>query len=63
MVGFSGGAIGGPLIGTILDNFGGETSQFAWLCALFAMGLGSLLVFVIQVRHWSKDKILVKSEY
>ena len=54
MIGFSGGAIGGPLIGTILDNFGGESSQFAWLCALLAMGIGSFVVFAIQVRHWSK---------
>ena len=56
MIGFSGGAIGGPLIGTILDNFGGESSQFAWFCALVAMGFGSLTVFAIQVRHWSNIK-------
>ena len=57
MIGFSGGAIGGPLIGTILDNFGGENSQFAWFCALIAMGVGSLIVFAIQIRHWSKIKV------
>ena len=62
MVGFSGGAIGGPLIGSILDNFGGETSHFAWLCALLTMGLGSLLVFAIQVRHWSNDKTYSNSK-
>jgi len=61
MVGFSGGAIGGPLIGAILDNFGGESSQFAWFCALITMGLGSLIVFLIQVQHWSKSKAEPKS--
>ena len=54
MIGFSGGALGGPVIGTILDNFGGESSQFAWLCALITMGLGSLVVFAIQIRYWLK---------
>ena len=61
MVGFSGGAIGGPLVGAILDNFGGESSQFAWFCALITMGLGSLIVFLIQVQHWSKSKADPKS--
>ena len=56
MVGFSGGAIGGPLIGAILDNFGGEGSQFAWQCALVTMGLGSLIAFAIQARHWSQNR-------
>ena len=63
MVGFSGGAVGGPLIGAILDNFGGESSQFAWLCALITMGLGSLIVFIIQVQHWCSRKIHIKKKH
>ena len=31
MVGFFGGALGGPIIGFVLDNFGGQTSHLAWL--------------------------------
>ncbi|PQM60522.1 MAG: MFS transporter [Rhodobacteraceae bacterium] len=54
MVGFTGGALGGPLIGMILDFFGGESLLFAWQVSLTTMGLGSLVVFLIQIRFRSK---------
>ena len=44
MIGFAGGAIGAPIIGYVLDLTGGEGEIFAWSCALFVLGLGSLLV-------------------
>ena len=50
MIGFSGGVIGGPVIGSIIDLLGGETSLIAWQCALIAMGFGSLIVFIIQLK-------------
>ena len=57
MIGFSGGALGGPLIGGIIDFFGGEHSLIAWQCALIAMGLGSLIVFIIQFKfRFGKDQ-------
>ena len=56
VVGFTGGALGGPLIGLILDHFGGETSEVAWSCALIFMGLGSLIVFLIQLKFRSSKK-------
>ena len=52
MVGFFGGSLGGPIIGFILDIFGGESSQQAWFYALICMGLGSLFVFIVQVSFW-----------
>ena len=53
MIGFCGGAIGGPFIGTIIDFLGGENSLIAWQCALIAMGIGSLIVFIIQFKFRS----------
>ena len=57
MVGFFGGALGGPVIGFVLDNFGGETSPEAWFYAVIFMGLGSLLVFIIQTKFWVQDRL------
>ena len=37
------------------DFFGGENSLIAWQAALIMMGLGSLIVFVIQFKFRSKD--------
>ena len=49
MIGFAGGAIGAPIIGYVLDLTGGEGEIFAWSCALFVLGLGSILV--LSLRH------------
>ena len=43
MVGFLGGAIGGPVVGVVLDNFGGQTSHLAWFLSFLCLGLGSLV--------------------
>ena len=43
MVGFLGGAIGGPVVGFVLDNFGGQTSHLAWFFSFLCLGLGSLV--------------------
>ena len=50
MIGFTGGALGGPLIGGIVDLMGGENSSIAWQFALITMGCGSLIVFIIQFK-------------
>ena len=50
MIGFTGGALGGPLIGGIVDLMGGENSAIAWQLALITMGCGSLIVFIIQFK-------------
>ena len=60
MIGFSGGALGGPLIGSIIDFLGGENSLIAWQCALIAMGLGSLIVFIIQFKFRSENSQVKK---
>ena len=52
MVGFMGGALGGPAIGVVLDKFGGNSSHIAWFSALIVMGIGSFLVLLIQLRFW-----------
>ncbi len=55
IIGFTGGAIGGPLIGSIIDFFGGENTLVAWQFALIAMGVGSLVVFAIQFKFRSDN--------
>ena len=52
MVGFTGGALGGPAVGVMLDLGGGETSMNAWFWAILAMGAGSAIVALIQWRAW-----------
>ena len=52
MIGFMGGAFGGPVIGVVLDKFGGGNSYIAWFSVLIAMGIGSFLVLLIQLRFW-----------
>ena len=47
MVGFFGGALGGPIIGFVLDNFGGQTSHLAWFLSFVCLGLGSLFSALI----------------
>jgi predicted MFS family arabinose efflux permease len=43
IIGFFGGALGGPVVGLALDNFGGENSILSWSVGFVALGLGSLL--------------------
>ena len=52
MVGFSGGALGGPAVGMMLDLGGSETSMDAWFWAILIMGIGSAIVALIQWRAW-----------
>ena len=43
IIGFFGGALGGPVVGFALDSFGGENSKLSWSVGFVALGLGSLL--------------------
>ena len=43
IIGFLGGAFGGPIVGLALDSFGGENSKLSWSIGFVALGLGSLL--------------------
>ena len=43
IIGFFGGALGGPVVGLALDSFGGENSKLSWSVGFVALGLGSLL--------------------
>ena len=52
MIGFGGGALGGPIIGYVLDHSGGVNALDAWTWALPAMGAGSAIVFLIQFYFW-----------
>ena len=57
MVGFGGGALGGPIVGYVLDYNGGSDFSVAWFYALLAMGMGSFFVFLIQFYFFKKNKI------
>ena len=57
MVGFFGGALGGPIIGFVLDNFGGQTSHLAWFLSFTFLGLGSLFSTLIFKYYHSKYRI------
>ena len=48
MVGFGGGALGGPVTGWLLDQNGGEQSLTAWAFAIAMMGVGSLVVSMLM---------------
>ena len=52
MFGFFGGALGGPVVGFVLDKSKGEVDFQTWMLALMTMSIGSLIVFFIQVRFW-----------
>jgi hypothetical protein len=52
MIGFCGGALGGPIIGFILDISGGETNLTAWQISIIAMSVGSIAVMLIQLNFW-----------
>ena len=47
--GFGLGALSGPTVGYILDISGGAENSFSWSLAILAMGIGSLLVMIIQL--------------
>ena len=54
MIGFGGGALGGPVVGYVLDQAGGAGMIGAWFYALLAMGAGSAIVFSIQRYFWRR---------
>ena len=57
MVGFLGGAIGGPVVGFVLDNFGGQASHLAWFMSFLCLGLGSLLSALTFRYYFFKYRI------
>ena len=54
MIGFGGGALGGPVVGYVLDQAGGASVIGAWFYALLAMGAGSAFVFAVQRHFWRR---------
>ncbi|MEC7237684.1 MAG: hypothetical protein VXW17_06615, partial [Pseudomonadota bacterium] len=54
MVGFAGGALGGPAVGMMLDLGGGGDALGAWSGAILAMGAGSAVVALVQWRAWRR---------
>ena len=54
MIGFGGGALGGPVVGYVLDQAGGASMMGAWFYALLAMGFGSAIVFAVQRHFWRR---------
>jgi MFS family permease len=56
MIGFSGGALGGPAVGVMLDFTGGAESLDGWFWAMFVMGIGSVIVAIIQWRFWRRSR-------
>ena len=54
MVGFAGGALGGPAVGMMLDLGGGGDTLGAWSAALLVMGAGSAVVALVQWRAWRR---------
>ena len=54
MIGFGGGALGGPVVGYVLDQAGGAGIMGAWFYALLAMGAGSAFVFAVQRHFWRR---------
>ena len=56
MIGFLGGALGGPIVGLVLDLSGGAEEYNSWFWAILAMGVGSLIVFLIQLKFWNNNR-------
>ena len=56
IIGFLGGALGGPIVGLALDSFGGENSKLSWSIGFVALGLGSLLSSYVLKKN-SKYKL------
>ena len=57
IVGFFGGALGGPVVGLCLDIFGGENNMMGWIFGFICLGLGSLMSSVILRRYFVKTNI------
>jgi MFS family permease len=55
MIGFGGGALGGPVVGYVLDHTGGVSTIDAWSYAVLAMGAGSVFVFFVQRYYWRRE--------
>lgn len=55
MIGFGGGALGGPVVGYVLDHTGGVGTIDAWSYAVLAMGAGSVFVFFVQRYYWRRE--------
>lgn len=54
MIGFAGGALGGPAVGLMLDIGGSESQESGWFWAILVMGAGSVVVALIQWRFWRR---------
>ena len=54
MIGFAGGALGGPAVGLMLDIGGSESQASGWFWAILVMGAGSVVVALIQWRFWRR---------
>ena len=49
-----GRALGGPVVGYVLDQAGGASMMGAWFYALLVMGAGSAVVFAVQRHFWRR---------
>ena len=54
MIGFAGGALGGPAVGLMLDIGGGKSDTSGWFWAILVMGAGSVVVALIQGHFWRR---------
>ena len=57
IVGFFGGALGGPVVGLCLDIFGGENNMMGWIFGFICLGLGSLMSSVVLRRYFAKTNV------
>ena len=54
IIGFFGGALGGPIVGLCLDFFGGENNMMGWIVGFICLGLGSLISSIVLRRYLLK---------
>ena len=54
IIGFFGGALGGPIVGLCLDFFGGENNMMGWIIGFICLGLGSLISSIVLRRYLLK---------
>ena len=57
IVGFFGGALGGPVVGLCLDIFGCENNMMGWIFGFICLGLGSLMSSVVLRRYFAKTNV------
>ena len=57
IVGFFGGALGGPVVGLCLDIFGGENNMMGWIFGFICLGLGSLMSSLVLRRYFAKTNV------